>query len=227
MSRQPPYIASRWRSALRAALRLALIALLVLAIKLGLDQITAQLDKLESRAADQAMLGLIVTLLIGYALILAIPFVPGVEIGLAILMIQGPSAAPVVYLATVSGLSLAFVIGQYMSLDTLSRTCSDLYMFRLCTILHRIKTTPRDARLDALNDRLPRWLAPFLVGYRYVTLAALINLPGNIAVGGGGGIVLAAGLSRLFHTGLVILTIALATLPVPLLVWLVGTDILR
>ncbi len=228
MSITPPKDATPiWHGLLRMMLRFAIIIGLVVLVKYGLDGLSDKMALLESDAAAGAMTGLIVTVLIGYALLIATPFVPGVEIGIAILMIQGADAAPVVYLATVSGMALAFVSGQYLSLDWLSRTCADLYMFRLCTILHRIKSTSRSDRLASLNDRMPRWLAPVLVGYRYVTLGLLINLPGNIALGGGGGIMIGAGLSRLFQTGYVVLTIALATLPVPLAVWLLGTDILH
>ena len=52
--------------------------------------------------------------------------------------------------------------------------------------------------------------------YRYPALAIAIAMPGNIVLGGGGGIALAAGLSRTFHPALFVLTVALATLPVPL-----------
>ncbi len=228
MSTTPPTEANPiWHSLLRTILRFAVIIGVVLLVKYGLDAFAGKMALLETDRAARAMTGLIVTILIGYALLIAVPFVPGVEIGIAILMIQGAGAAPFVYLATVSGMSLAFLIGQYLSLDWLGRTCQDLYMDRVCAILVRIKTTPRADRLAALNDRMPRWLAPVLVGYRYVTLGLVINLPGNIALGGGGGIMMGAGFSRLFQTGYVMLTIALATLPVPLAVWLLGTDILH
>jgi hypothetical protein len=82
-------------------------------------------------------------------------------------------------------------------------------------------------RLAALRARLPRWLAPFVVNYRYLMVAIVINTPGSIAIGGGGGIMLAAGLSRLFTTGWMMATIALATLPIPLAVWIMGTDMLH
>ena len=58
---------------------------------------------------------------------------------------------------------------------------------------------------------------------RYPLLAALINVPGNAVVGGGGGIALTAGFSRLFRPGWTALTVALAVAPVPLIVWLTGT----
>jgi len=78
-----------------------------------------------------------------------------------------------------------------------------------------------------MDDRLPRWLVPALCNYRYVTLGIAINLPGNMALGGGGGIMIAGGISRLFQTGYAFLTIAVATLPVPLAVWVWGTDFLQ
>ena len=173
------------------------------------------------------MIGLIVTVLIGYAILLAIPFVPGIEIGIAILVIEGAKAAPFVYLATVIGLSLAFCIGQYTPLERIIRFCKDLYLFRIAASLERIDQTPRQDRLNAMQDRLPRWIAAALCDYRYLTFGLAINLPGNIALGGGGGISLASGISRLFQTGFAILTIVIATLPVPLAVWLWGIDILQ
>lgn len=33
---------------------------------------------------------------------------------------------------------------------------------------------------------------------RYVALAVLLNIPGNVVIGGGGGIAFAAGMTRLF-----------------------------
>ncbi|WP_296425747.1 hypothetical protein [Yoonia sp.] len=222
-----PDNAPRRHAVLRTALRLAVVLAVALLVKLGLDALTTRIALLEASAAARAMTGLIATVLVGYALLIAIPFVPGVEIGIAILVIEGASAAPFVYLATLSGMSLAFLTGQYVALNWLIKTCEDLYLFRLSAVLQRIENRPSDQRLATLNDRLPNWLAPFLVRYRYVTLALLINIPGNIAIGGGGGIMMATGLSRLFQTGLTLLTVALATLPVPLAVWLLGTTVLE
>lgn len=227
MTQYDAHSTTRWQQVVRVVWRIGFILAVALVAKFGMDWLSAQIAVLESDTAAQAMIGLIVALLVGYAILLAIPFVPGVEIGIAILMIQGAQAAPFVYLATVSGLSLAFCIGQYVPLERIIRLCRDLYLPRVATLLERIATTPRVDRLQAMHDRLPRWLAPALCDYRYVTLGLAINLPGNMALGGGGGIVMAGGISRLFLTRFALLTIALATLPVPLAVWLLGTDILH
>ena len=215
-----------WHKLVRIAVRLVVIAALVFVVTICVDHISAKLALFESDAAARAMTGLLVTVLIGYALLLAIPFVPGVEIGLAVLVIQGMEAAPFVYVATVSGLFLSFCIGQYAPLDSLIRFFAGFSFHRLCHLLERIKTTPRDQRLAAMEHRLPKWAATFLCDYRYVTLGLSLSLPGNIALGGGGGSLLAAVLSRLFQSRVVLLTLVIATAPVPLIVWIWGAAVL-
>lgn len=212
---------------LRTVLRLGTIVLLVLVVKAGFDAISAQLALMESNAAARAMTGMIITVLIGYALLLAIPFVPAIEIGIAFLMIKGAAAAPFVYLATVTGMSLAYFLGHYIALNWLIRLSRDLRLRQVQRLLENVRDGEPNDRLSNLADRLPPWLAPHLVRFRYLMLAVLINLPGTIAIGGGGGIMLIAGLSRFFHPGLVFLTIVLATLPVPLAVWLWGREVLQ
>ncbi|MGJ8623902.1 MAG: hypothetical protein ACSHW1_14165 [Yoonia sp.] len=211
----------------RLILRLTVVLALVWLIKLGIDALFAKLAVLETDAAARAMTGMLITVLLGYALLLAVPFVPGVEIGIAILVLEGASAAPLVYGATVLGLLIAFGVGQFAPMPRLIAICQDLSLHRIAGLLERIEDTPREDRLNAMHSRLPRWLAAVLCDYRYVALGVAINMPGNIALGGGGGIMLAAGLSRLFHSGLIFGTIAIATLPVPLGVWFLGRGILQ
>lgn len=212
---------------LRFGIRFALVLAFVALAALGFDWLKAQIVLLENDASARAMTGLIVAVLVVYAVLLAMPFVPGVEIGLALLMIQGATAAPVVYGATVGGLSLAFLVGQTVSLVWLIGVLRDLHLRRIAGWLEQIDALPRGDRLSSMQAKLPRWLVPFVVKYRYATVAIAINTPGNIAVGGGGGIMLVAGLSRLFSTPAMLLVIALATAPVPLAVWLWGVGVVR
>ncbi|WP_322893674.1 MULTISPECIES: hypothetical protein [unclassified Yoonia] len=218
---------SRLRRFLRFGLRFGVILGLVALAALGFDWLQAQLALLESDASARAMTRLIVMVLVVYALLLAMPFVPGVEIGIALLIIQGAAVAPFVYLATVAGLALAFLVGQIVSLVWLIGALKDLRLHRIAAWLDRLDDVPRDRRLEAMQDKLPRWLVPLVVKYRYATVAIAINTPGNIAFGGGGGIMLVAGLSRLFSTPAMIALVAFATAPVPLVVWIWGTEVLR
>jgi hypothetical protein len=225
--RDTPRLTIKTRSLLRFALRFAAVLGIVALAVLGFDWLKTQIALLESDASARAMTGLIVAVLVVYAVLLAIPFVPGVEIGVALLIIQGAAAAPFVYVATVGGLGLAFLVGQTVSLLWLIGVLKDLRLRRIAGWLERIDAVPRGDRLTTMQTKLPRWLVPFVVKYRYATVAIAINTPGNIAVGGGGGIMLVAGLSRLFSTPAMLLVVALATAPVPLAVWLWGVDVVR
>jgi hypothetical protein len=57
-------------------------------------------------------------------------------------------------------------------------------------------------------------------------LAIVLNLPGNIVIGGGGGIALMAGASRLYSVPGFLVTIVLAVAPVPLAILVFGKEIL-
>ena len=211
----------------RRGLRFGAVLVAVGLAVLGFDWLQTKILRLEQDAALRAMTGLMVAVLILYAIVLATPFVPGVEIGVALLIIQGAKAAPFVYLATVCGLSLAFVIGQYVSLLWLTRLLRGVRLHRLAGWLDQVDGLARADRLRLVQQKLPAWLAPLFLRFRYVTVALALNMPGNIAVGGGGGIMVVAGLSGLFSIPAMLLVIALATAPVPLAVWVWGVDVVR
>ena len=63
--------------------------------------------------------------------------------------------------------------------------------------------------------------------HRYLAVAVALSIPGNSVIGGGGGISLVAGMSRLFGFSRFVLTLAVAVAPVPLLIVIFGTDMLR
>ena len=79
--------------------------------------------------------------------------------------------------------------------------------------------TEADLQTQLAGVDAPRALRSVLQ-HRYVVLAVLLNLPGNVVLGGGGGLAMMAGLSRLFHPLPFVLTVLLAVLPVPLAFYL-------
>jgi hypothetical protein len=215
------------RSVPRLILRLAIIAALVWGGLSLFNWLQAHIADLEDAARARALTTLVIVSVVAYALIIAIPFVPAIEIGIALMVMEGSIIAPFVWLATVLGLLIAFGFGRWVSLDWLHGFFRDLHMRRACEMVSRIKTQAPQARLAGLSDRLPRWLAPLATRFRYGMVAALLNIPGNVALGGGGGILMMAGISRLFTPLFTIFTIAIATAPVPLAVWLMGADFLK
>lgn len=167
------------------------------------------------------------SILLLYAVLLAIPFVPGVEIGISVLVAHGSQAAPYVYLATMAGLSLSYVLGVAFSKRFSSRFLAAMGLRRACAFVERMKDMSNEKRLLMLEESLPPWVSRWIVKRRYLMLALALNLPGNSLIGGGGGIVMLAGLSRLFSPFFLLITLALATAPVPIAVYIFGADLIR
>lgn len=154
------------------------------------------------------------------AVLLGLPFVPSVEMGLLMMAVFGKGGALAAWLATIVGLSLAYAAGRYMPADAISQ-----WLARQGLAVPRADgPVPGPALQAALAGsrfgRIGERLGSFLLRHRYLLFAVLINMPGNSVLGGGGGIALVSGFARLYRWPLFILTTALASLPIPMLVFL-------
>ncbi len=204
-------------SLLRTAFRLLILAGVVVAVNYLLNWIMRLSD---TAGTSGMMIGVIFAMVVIYIVLMATPFVPGIEIGMALMFMRGDSVVVIVYFSTVTGLMLAYLAGRYMPYSFLYRIFLDLRLTKACALLDALQPLDKEERLDKLRERLPRILRPFLVDYRYVLVAATINIPGNALIGGGGGILMAAGLSRVFTAPMILVTLMIAVAPVPLLVLL-------
>lgn len=157
-----------------------------------------------------------------YALLLALPFVPGIEISLGLLATFGSAIALQVYLATVAAFVLSYAIGRIVPPDLLSAFFRSVGLSSAEELVERLRPLSQKERLALLIERAPRRFVPTLLRYRYVALVLAFNLPGNAILGGGGGIALLAGLSGLFSSLPYIVAACVAALPVPLAVVLLG-----
>jgi hypothetical protein len=154
-----------------------------------------------------------------YSLLLSLPFVPGVELGILLMCVSGKEGIVFVYLATVAGLSLAFLIGRLIPRRWIDSGLVALGGARSCS--SQSGEVERMAEcVSAVGKHIPSWLKSYLVKYRYLTIAILVNMPGNYIVGGGGGIAIACGTSRRFSWKGFLVTIVLAVSPVPILAYL-------
>lgn len=208
-----------------AALRTLIRVVAVLLLFLVLHQLLNWANAEAALGTSRLRAGMLVLFLLAYAILIAVPFIPGVEVGLTLMAMEGPWIAPWIYCATVVGLSLAFVLGESVSYRRLHTILADLHMRRVCLLIERVQPLNKADRLAMLQDRAPKWARPFVSRFRYVAMALLINLPGNSILGGGGGLMFIAGFSRLFHTIPMIGVTLLTVLPVPLAVWLFKVDI--
>jgi hypothetical protein len=204
---------------LRAALLVALIALFY---GIGHD-IVGDLRGMASAEAQTAISLTVATALLVYIVLMALPFCPGIEIGLALLALGGREIAPLVYLATVVALVLAFVVGRFFPPGALVESLARLRLRRAAEALRQIAPLDGERRLQLLLGHGNSWLVRFLVRHRYLAVAIALNMPGNLLIGDGGGIALAAGFSRLFSLSWFALTVAVAVAPVPIVVLLAGS----
>lgn len=153
-----------------------------------------------------------------YVVLMTLPFVPGVEVGLALLVIFGGEMALLVYLGTVFALICSFVMGRVVPERAVLWTLAFLHLRRAHEFVSRLQSLPAQERLRFLLEASPARSLTWLLRFRLVAIAILLNLPGNALIGGGGGIGMAAGMSRLFSFPSYLLTVCIATAPVPLLV---------
>jgi hypothetical protein len=158
--------------------------------------------------------------ILAYVVLMMLPFCPGIEVGLALIMVGGPQMVPLVYAATVAALMLAFLIGRFVPARIIIELLGLLRLSRARELMLRIEPLGPAERLQfLLSPGRPR-LWRYLLEHRYVALAIALNTPGNILLGDGGGIALAAGFSRMFSVRRFALTVMLAVSPLPIAVML-------
>ncbi|MEL6450619.1 MAG: hypothetical protein AAFQ19_05120 [Pseudomonadota bacterium] len=159
---------------------------------------------------------------VAYIGFLAMPFVPGAEIGIALLAGFGAAIAPLIYVCTVVAMMLAFTIGRFLPIAALERYMRLLRMRRAADLVARAAPLSQDERVAMLLDGQSARVLHLALRYRYIAVAAAINTPGNSIIGGGGGIMMVAGLSGIFSPLPTLLTVILAVAPVPLAVIFLG-----
>lgn len=160
--------------------------------------------------------------LFSYAVLLAIPFVPGMEISLGLLAALGGDVAPSIYAASVISLTVSFLVGRLLPLAAIASVFRFIGLDRAEQFVKRLAPLNSDQRLALLLSVAPKRFISKLVKYRYVAIAVLLNIPGNAIIGGGGGIAFLAGTSGLFSIAPFIVAVAIAVMPLPLLAYTIG-----
>lgn len=167
----------------------------------GVPAIEADMRALEASSGLPALLIAAVV----YAIVLSLPFMPGMEIGLLIMLLFGPPGAVAAWAATISGLALSFTVGRLLP---------DRFLRTLISRMGTVGSATGGPGMPPLLTRLTRLPAR----HPYLVVAMAVNMPGNAVVGGGGGIALIAGAAKNLSAIRFLVTVALATLPIPLLV---------
>ena len=197
-------------------LRVAILIAVLLLATWGAHMVRDALN-LQIRPDNEQQVHRIIMLgAVAYIGLLALPFVPGAEIGLAMLAAFGAAIAPLIYVCTVASMILAYTAGRFLPIDVLRQVLSVLRMHRAAELVAQAAPLSGEDRVATLLEGQSARALRLAVRYRYVALAVAVNTPGNSIIGGGGGIMLMAGLSGIFSPLATIATIALAVSPVPL-----------
>ena len=214
-SESPPDQGSAW---LVILFRFALVALAIVLLNIGTAWV---IERLEIQVWPQHMEivdRVVLTGVILYICLMALPFLPGVEIGLALMMMLGTKGIALVYVCTLIALAIAFGLGRVFPTHLLVSLLRWLQLTRAEALLRSFDAIPPEERLQFLADKASTRVGSALLKHRYLLLALLLNLPGNVVIGGGGGIAMMAGMSRLYSFPNYLLLIAVAILPGPVLV---------
>ena len=153
-----------------------------------------------------------------YVALMAIPFMPGAEIGISMILLFGSKICLLVYVCTVIALIPPYIIGRLISPKYCARMFGFVGLMAAQRLVEQIAPLSAEQRLAYLVERAPTRFGPFFVRHRFLTLAVLLNIPGNIVIGGGGGIALIAGMTRLYSLPTYLMTVSIAVAPVPLII---------
>ncbi|HBC35715.1 hypothetical protein DXI23_10040 [Marinobacter flavimaris] len=207
---------------LAGLLKLALLISVIIAGNLLTSGIVDGIE-MDVRPTNEPMLHQIIMIsMAAYIVLMAIPFVPGVEIGLALMMILGPKIVPLVYGCTLISMCLAFLIGRLVPERGIIKFLREIHLVKAASFLESFSGLSAEQRLTRLSDLSPRRWIPWLLRHRYLTLMLAINLPGNMVLGGGGGLAMMAGMSKIFSVGRYLLLVAVAISPLPIILLIFG-----
>jgi hypothetical protein len=211
--RQAPAETPKIRRFLKISLIVGFLVLLHYGGSLVVEQINFQLWP----EHEHLMISVLWFAIVVYVLLMALPFVPGIELGLALMVMLGTRGVVLVYLCTLLSLSLSFTIGRLIPLNSFARFLGWLHLYKAQDLVLQLEPLNSEEKLNFLLRSAPSKVIPFLLKHRYLTIAIALNLPGNALIGGGGGIGLITGMSRLFPFPKYILLVSLAITPLPLL----------
>jgi len=199
---------------LKFSLVAAVIVLLNIGVSWAIERIEMQVWPSHLEIVDRVVLAGVVL----YMILMVLPFVPGVELGLAFMMLLGPQGVVLIYICTLIALAVSFGLGRFFPAHLLASFLRWLHLTRAEALLRSFDATTPERRLEFLVEHAPTRAVSTLLKRRYLLLALLLNLPGNTVIGGGGGIAMMAGMCRLYSFPKYLLLIAVAILPGPLLV---------
>ena len=201
-------------------IKLSLLLFFILLLNFGGGWLAHQINFQVFPRHEDMLLSILWTAVLTYILLMALPFMPGIEIGMALMLMLGREGILLVYLSTLLALSLSFLIGRLIPPDWVARVLGWLGLDRAVSLVNTLGAQPPRERLHFIYEKMPSRFGHFLLRHRHLTVMLALNIPGNALIGGGGGIGLMVGMSQLISFPKYLLLIAIAISPVPIAIYI-------
>jgi hypothetical protein len=153
-----------------------------------------------------------------YAICVILPFMPAIELGLILLAMLDIQGILMLYLVTVFSLSISYTIGSLVPGQVLKRLFQFLHFYKAADLLCARGECNEKQQINRFLEHAPKRLIPFLLHHRYCVFGVAVNTPGNMLLGGAGGIAMMSGVSRLFNFRTFVLAVMISVLPLPVIV---------
>jgi putative Mn2+ efflux pump MntP len=116
-------------------IRISILIAFIMLATWGVHVIREAMDLQTRPDNEQQVHKAIMTGAMAYVGFLAMPFVPGAEIGIALLAGFGAATAPLIYVCTVAAMMLAFTIGRFLPITALERLLRALRLRRAADLV--------------------------------------------------------------------------------------------
>ena len=212
-------------SGLRLAAKIAVLLCIIIFLYYGSEQIVNFFAfQMWPRHVDM-IIYLLFSSAAAYVVLMAVPFMPGIEMGILIMMMFGRPGILLVYLCTLLALTLSFLAGSHLPPRILARVLDWFHLDRARDLVMDLAPLGPEKRLHLLLGSTPTSVVPFLLRHRYLFIACLLNLPGHAFIGGSGGIGMIVGMSKIFSFPKYLLMVSIAILPGP--IFFLVRDVMR
>lgn len=194
---------------------LVVFVLLLCAIGIWSNQYLHNLIWPISNESTQLFIGILILI---YAVCMILPFMPAIELGVVLLAMLDIQGVILLYCITVMALSISYTIGRLIPVQVLKRLFRYLHFHKASDLFCAIAECDEKEQINRFLEHAPKRFIPFLLRHRYWVFGVAVNTPGNMILGGAGGIAMMSGVSRLFSFKNFVFTVLVAVSPLPVFV---------
>ncbi len=144
-------------------LKLMVLLAIIVALNMGGTWLSHLIDFQLFPRHEPMLHAIVLVAVVIYIVLMATPFMPGIEIGLALMMLLGNKGAILVYLCTLAALSVSFAIGRKIPSRFIDLLLNWLHLYKASALVRQLESLNQQERLEFLYEKAPSRIAPFLL----------------------------------------------------------------